>query len=301
MNPIDLLPVPRPLEDTSPMTETDFYFKVVHPMIPDIIKLMLTGIPIDLTKVKDLEAVLDDTITKANRILSDNPRIIKFMQSINLKGYNDKKREYTYYYRDFNVTKEEHRRYVINYMLNKQGKPLLEKCSKKEYLNYEFSLGITDITIKEAMVQLAEEKADIYNRSINIDATFNAASPLQKKQFFEFWKLPSEKGKYDRDALSVMLNQSDDDMLKEAIQAMIDISYAGIVRNNFVEAFYNYTYQGRLYGEIKLFGSKAYRITSSNPNMLNLPSTGSIYAKPVKKLLISSDKNHVIYQVDFHA
>ena len=301
MNPIDLLPVPRPLEDTSPMTETDFYFNVVHPMIPDIIKLMLIGIPVDLTKVKDLEAVLDDTITKANRILSDNPRIIKFMQSINLKGYNDKRRVYSYYYKDFNVSKEEHRKYVINYILKKQDKPLLEKCSKKEYLNYEFSLGITDITIKEAMVQLAEEKADIYNRSINIDSTFNAASPLQKKQFFEFWKLPSEKGKYDRDALSVLLNQTDDDMLKEAIQAMIDISYAGIVRNNFVEAFYNYTYEGRIYGNVKLFGSKAFRITSSEPNLLNMPSTGSIYAKPIKKLLVSSDKDHVIYQVDLSA
>ena len=88
--------------------------------------------------------------------------------------------------------------------------------------------------------------------------------------------------------------------LKEVVNAMLDYSNAAIIRNNFIKAFYDNTVNGRLYGSFKLFGTKTFRLTSSAPNLLNMPSTGSVYAKPIKQCL-STDKNHLIYQVDFSA
>jgi hypothetical protein len=105
--------------------------------------------------------------------------------------------------------------------------------------------------------------------------------------------------------------KEDSNMLKHAkiiIQELIHIAEMAIIQSNFVSKFMTVTKEKNgkgkhyLHGEIKLCGCQSARPNSggaSGVNMLNLPSTGTIWAKPIKKCFTSSGEGRLMCGADF--
>jgi len=169
--------------------------------------------------------------------------------------------------------------------------------------------------IQKAMKRLAEDKARLYNEKYMQQVknpalpypVFNPGSPLQKQELFALLGIESDKvskdtglPSWDRDQIERVNRETTDDTIRHFTQCFIDYSFAAIVKNNFIEAFYNFTVNDRLYGQYKLLGAKSGRYTSANPNMLNAPSTNSRFAKPIKECF-TAPEGFVIGAIDYAA
>lgn len=186
--------------------------------------------------------------------------------------------------------------------------PLLKKL-------LDGSISSKHSIVIEATKLLAEHKRDLYNDKYHkaiadpqlVLPEFNPASSLQKQGLFTYLGIESETTskktglpKWDREQVERVHKETDDKQVLALTQAFIDHSFAAIVRNNFIQAFYKYTVDNRLYGSYKLLGAKSARYTSSNPNMLNMPSTTSIFAKPIKKCF-TAKPGYIVAAIDFAA
>jgi hypothetical protein len=245
-----------------------------------------------------------------------------------------KMRDASYYEKPFNYKDMNHRSYFMDEYAATQGwsSPeeklptgvgkwpvnLVKKYAKTNnllqmMLKGELPEGTP--TVISAMQRLAEDKAKMYNEKYVEQVkkpsvpypVFNPGSPQQKQELFAMLGIESDKTSketglpsWDRDEVERVNRETVDERVKHLTQCFIDYSFAAIVKNNFIEAFYNFTVNDRLYGSLKLFGTKTFRLTSSNPNLLNLPSTGSVFAKPVKECF-TAPQGKIIYAIDYGA
>lgn len=334
-SPHDLLPAPVPSTVNPP--EDYFYSQVVKHLLPTTIRLMNTGLPIDLNRVEQLEAELDQILADVHATLAANPHIQAYLQSryaSQIAAYQAAQSAKLKLPSDFSITfdhkKPEHRSYFMHLYALSQSLPLpadslptgISKWSSRDVQKLSASRPILQRLLagqlrpsetQPAIDLLTQHKADLRNKSTRakIDSpnitypVFNPASPIQKGELMDQLGLKSEAtskttgaDKWDRAQLERLLKEATDPATIELLQALIDFSFAAIVRNNFIEAFYNYTVDGRLHGQYKLFGALSFRFTSSSPNMLNAPSTGSKFAKPIKKCFIAPE-GYLVAAIDF--
>lgn len=85
----------------------------------------------------------------------------------------------------------------------------------------------------------------------------------------------------------MILNKQEAINTIKILQSLIDIGDASIILNTFISAFNDKQIidsngQVFLQGNFNLGGTKSTRLSSSNPNLQNIPSTGSKYAKTIK-------------------
>ncbi len=188
--------------------------------------------------------------------------------------------------------------------------PLLDSIIDK-------SIAWNDDIVVKAMIRLARYKASIYNNSYDIKIgeidrsilkPFNPGSPLQLRKFFEYMNIEplafsktSGEASWGRAQLEEVLTTTEDYVFKDVLEALIDYSQSAIIKTTFIEGFKKYNVDGVLHGNFKLAGAKSFRPTSNKVNLLNLPSTGSIYAKPIKECFIPHYDNHIIFTADFGA
>lgn len=293
-SPHDLLPAPVPSTIDPP--DDYFYSQVVKHLVPTTVRLMNTGLPIDLNRVEQLEHELDSIISDVHATLAANPHIQAYLQSryaAQIAEYQSVQLSRIKPASDFLVPfdhkKPEHRSYFMHLYALSQSLPLpadtlptgISKWSSRDVQKLSASRPILQRLLAgklrptetaQAMQLYAEHKADLRNKSTrdkinspNISyPVFNPASPVQKAELFSMLNLQSEAtskttgaDKWDRAQLERLLRETSDLVTIELLQALIDFSFAAIVRNNFIEAFYNYTVDGRLHGQYKLFGAKS--------------------------------------------
>jgi len=122
---------------------------------------------------------------------------------------------------------------------------------------------------------------------------FNPRSPIQLKELlYDYLELPilnktaTNQPSTDGDTLTALLNHTKDENVINLIQGFIDYSAVNKILTAFIPAFeqapkgsdgWNY-----LIGNFNLGGTVSGRLSSSSPNLQNLPATGSKYAKLIK-------------------
>jgi hypothetical protein len=335
--PYELLPLPLPAEyDPSEKDLNYFHDNFASAFIPDMIQMMSHGLHIDRRAVEKLRSTINTVLADVTKKLNRNPTVKKY-QELRAKNLQAKHRvtatasvrQLSDFTKEYNPKDITHRTWVVNHFLKHYADPskVKDKWAIKDIKNLQIwvkspfldnILNKVDISnypyTLRGMVDLAEYKLELWNRPRYESANqpvavpdFNPGSAIQKQELFEMLKLEplsvSKKtgnASWGRDQLEELQRMTTNSDLLKLLQSLIDFSFSGIIKTNFLKAFDSYTVDGVLHGNVKLFGAKSFRLTSNSPNLLNAPSTGSIYAKPLKKCFIASD-GRVIYTADLSA
>jgi DNA polymerase I-like protein with 3'-5' exonuclease and polymerase domains len=336
MRPWQILPVPYP-KDFDPSKEQPDYFyqNFVKHFIPDMIQMTSVGLNIDQQAVEELRNTIDTVLESVSETLENNTLIKEYQEHTHpylVKEYKDKVlgsvRTVEHYVKEYNPKNITHRTYVVNnYVENKKVHEVKSKWTISDikklntYVKEKFLSMIIDgsVSVKNkfvvgGMLTMAKDQSALWNKpryeksDIPVEIPkFNPGSNKQLQEFFELLKVSpitvSKKtgnASWNRDNIELLYKISSDKKLLEVLQAVIDHSFSGIIRNNFLAAFDNFTVDGVLYGNIKLFGAKSFRNTSNGPNLLNMPSSRSIYAKPLKRCF-TAPCGYIVYAIDYSA
>lgn len=306
-SPHDLLPAPEP--STVEPDEHYFYEHVSKFLVRDVVRIMANGIPINLEKVRELEAYLDIVLQKVDTTIQGN----KIIQAFQEQTYEYNKADYIEeqtakfktsadFIKPFDATDLIHRSYFMNELITSgqlhlpvptdllpTGIPKWTVNQVKVHIEVHPILRLLinkqvrpeHRTARAAMLKYAEDKASIHNRQYEHNITelskvkfprFKVSSAPQKKRLFEFLGIESEatskktgEDSWSRDEIERVNKETGDDDIRTLTQAFIDYSFGAIVKQNFIAAFYRCTIDQRLYGSLKLFGAKTFRLTSQNP------------------------------------
>lgn len=335
LRPWQRLPFPKPCSmDVGPEY---FYKNFVQHLTVDTIKMMCVGLCIDDNAVEELRSTIDEVLSNVDAKLLRNPIIQRLQkkravvaQKVHFAKSTEAVRTSDHYLKDYDGSVV-HRTWVVNAYLKSIGAEtdVKEKWTAKCLKSYNIfktdknlekiidkSIAKNSPVLIEGMKALAEYKTELWNRpryqkgseTASLDP-FNPGSAKQNQELFEMLDIePFEvsektgKGSWGRDHIETLLKTSDgtDKHYDEVLQCIIDHSFGGIIRTTFLKAFDTYTIDGVLNGNIKIFGAKSFRPTSNSPNLLNMPSTRSIYAKPLKKCFVAP-KGMIVYAIDLSA
>lgn len=174
----------------------------------------------------------------------------------------------------------------------------------EQKLNDDKNQALSVITANKYVIKFKEvlnqEAVDKYNSThkkqitlADVDESFNPNSGIQiKKLLYDLIKLPvinlteSKQPATDGDTLKALLNHTTDKDVLDLLQALIDYSAVEKILSAFIPTFKKATpaSDGRryIYGNFNLGGTVSGRLSSSKPNLQQIPATGSKYAKLIK-------------------
>ena len=307
------------------------------PMVTPMIKMMDVGLHVNADAVEELRSTINTVLKSVADRLEANDLVKQYQNSRLPAAQKAHAEEATkclrtidYYTKEFKSSDMVHRTWVVNtYLIHiNRENDQKEKWSLKDLKAYNVFLKDAFIgsivekrhltndnrTVYAGMHSLAKFKLDLWNRPrlekaekpVDLD-DFNPGSSKQKGELFKMLKIePLARSKdtgeasWGRDQLEELQKTHQDEKLQDVLQALIDFSFSAIIKNNFIKAFDSFTIDGVLHGNIRLFGAKSFRNTSNSPNLLNAPSSRSIYAKPLKRCFMAPE-GYVIYTADLAA
>lgn len=237
-----------------PLMEADdqlgVYNDIMQPSMKPLLKMMLTGLPLELSRVQDarteLQAKLDTAIATLNNshFVKRTVSVLKYQASVK---YND-----------------------------------THKTKKKtpDEMEVEFNPNSSD--------QLRLLLFDILGFE-EIEKT-KAGKSSTKRSFIEEY-LAEAKADGDKEVIA-------------CLEALVDVSQISIILNTFINAFEELSVEHPskykfLKGNLKLGGTQSGRLSSSEPNLQNLPS-GSKYGKIIKNCFVAP-KGWLFAGADFSA
>lgn len=235
---------PKMLKDN----QENIYETLFKPSLKDIVQMQLTGFPLNMERVLEVEQILQNDLNTALNSLKTNNLVKNYVDILKQKWVEDKN----------------------------------SKLKKKQ------------VTIDDATVE------------------FNPRSHLQLQEFFyKELKLPvinkTDNGlpSTDSDTFKALLNHTENDEVKSILQALIDFSAVDKILTAFIPTFKDAVYSPEqnwhyLIGSFNLGGTVSGRLSSSKPNLQQLPATGSKYAKVIKSCF-QAPQGWLLCGLDFNA
>ncbi len=228
--------------------QLNIYETLFLPSLKDIIQMQLTGFPLSMPRVLEVEKELQGDLNRAVEVMNKSTLVQAFMQQ--------------------------------------QKERWVEKKNK---------------TLKKKQVTLEDAKLE-----------FNPRSHLQLQELlYSFIGLPvinktdSNMAATDSSTIESLMNHTENQEVKDLLQAFIDFSAVDKILTAFIPAFKNAVYSPKqdwyfLVGSFNLGGTVSGRLSSSSPNLQNLPATGSRYAKIIKSCF-QAPKGWILCGLDFNA
>jgi len=225
--------------------QEDVYNTIFKPATIDIIQMQLTGMPVNMKRVKEVKAILEKDNNDALQRINNSPIVQSFVYSLNERLVEKKNAEY----KVKRITLAD-----VNEEFNPNSGPQLQK------LLFEV-LGLPVISLTDS-------------------------------------KLPSTDG----DTFKALLNHTQDPVILDFLKAMVDYKAVNKILTSFIPAMegavlgpdgWHY-----LFGNFNLGGTLSGRLSSSKPNLQNLPATGSKYAYLIKSCF-SAPKGWMFAGLDF--
>lgn len=222
--------------------QLEVYNKLMIPSVKVILQMELTGMPLNMEKVKHARTVLEDEIRKHDQIL----RNLAFIPSL------EEALTRTAWEKDFDGRRK------------KAKNP--DKIVRKDYQAYKDKAGV------------------VFNPGSN---------PQLQYLLYEMLNLPildltdSKQPAVGGDTLKKLKHHTRNTTVHELLDALVELADASKILGTFIKAFEGAVLKEDgwyyLHGNFNIGGTVSGRLSSSGPNLQNIPSTGSKWAKLVKE------------------
>lgn len=211
--------------------QEEIYNTLFKPATADIIQMQLTGLPVNMDRVKEVRKILEADEKKALDFISKSILVQQFEYQMNLEWVDAR-----------------------------------------------------NAKLKKKRVSMADAKEE-----------FNPDSPLQvQKLLFDMIGLPilgkTKTGQPEtgKDALKALKNHTQDQKVIDLLSALIDFKDVNKILTSFIPALENSVMDANgwhwMFGNFNLGGTVSGRLSSSKPNLQNLPAS-SRYAKLIKSCI----------------